>query len=121
MSCPGRLNQVQGAVLFGRERRHRRVEQSIQHGQQRLRQLQDDLREAEQARLETESHLSHDRTLLATLDEELAMRQARARGWPARRRRSPRLELKESGNLDAGLAGAMGALQSAQCRAASGG
>lgn len=50
-----------------------RVEQSIQHGQQRLRQLQDDLREAEQARLETESHLEHDRTLLATLGEELAM------------------------------------------------
>jgi len=50
-----------------------RVEQSIQHGQQRLRQLQDDLREAERARLETESHLGHDRTLLATLGEELAM------------------------------------------------
>ncbi|EQM77872.1 chromosome segregation protein SMC [Stutzerimonas stutzeri] len=50
-----------------------RVEQSIQHGQQRLRQLQDDLREAEQAHLETESHLGHDRTLLATLGEELAM------------------------------------------------
>ncbi|MGA6097091.1 chromosome segregation protein SMC [Stutzerimonas marianensis] len=50
-----------------------RIEQSIQHGQQRLRQLQDDLREAEQARLETESHLGHDRTLLATLAEELAM------------------------------------------------
>ena len=50
-----------------------RVEQSIQHGQQRLRQLQDDLRDAEQARLETESHLGHDRTLLATLGEELEM------------------------------------------------
>ncbi|MDM8351203.1 chromosome segregation protein SMC [Pseudomonas sp. sp1636] len=50
-----------------------RVEQSIQHGQQRLRQLQDDLREAERARQETESHLGHDRTLLATLGEELAM------------------------------------------------
>jgi chromosome segregation protein len=50
-----------------------RVEQSIQHGQQRLRQLQGDLREAEQARLETESHLGHDRKLLATLGEELAM------------------------------------------------
>ncbi|WP_342245880.1 chromosome segregation protein SMC [Pseudomonas sp. OTU5201] len=48
-----------------------RVEQSIQHGQQRLRQLQDDLREAERARQETESHLGHDRTLLATLSEEL--------------------------------------------------
>ena len=50
-----------------------RIEQSIQHGQQRLRQLQDDLREAERARQETESHLGHDRTLLATLGEELAM------------------------------------------------
>ncbi|MVW75608.1 chromosome segregation protein SMC [Pseudomonas xionganensis] len=50
-----------------------RIEQSIQHGQQRLRQLQDDLREAEKARLETESHLGHDRTLLATLGEELEM------------------------------------------------
>jgi chromosome segregation protein len=50
-----------------------RVEQSIQHGQQRLRQLQDDLREAERSRLETESHLGHDRTLLATLGEELEM------------------------------------------------
>ncbi|WP_137820796.1 chromosome segregation protein SMC [Pseudomonas sp. D(2018)] len=50
-----------------------RVEQSIQHGQQRLRQLQDDLRDAERARQETESHLGHDRTLLATLSEELDM------------------------------------------------
>ncbi|MNO58873.1 Chromosome partition protein Smc [compost metagenome] len=50
-----------------------RVEQSIQHGQQRLRQLQEDLKEAERSRLETESHLGHDRTLLATLGEELAM------------------------------------------------
>ena len=50
-----------------------RVEQSIQHGQQRLRQLQDDFKEAERSRLETESHLGHDRTLLATLGEELAM------------------------------------------------
>ncbi|MGH8466865.1 MAG: chromosome segregation protein SMC, partial [Pseudomonas sp.] len=50
-----------------------RVEQSIQHGQQRLRQLQDDLKESERSRLETESHLGHDRTLLATLGEELEM------------------------------------------------
>ena len=50
-----------------------RVEQNIQHGQQRLRQLQDDFKEAERARLETESHLGHDRTLLATLGEELQM------------------------------------------------
>ncbi|MDO1910790.1 hypothetical protein Q2376_26150, partial [Escherichia coli] len=39
-----------------------RVEQSIQHGQQRQRHLQDDLREAERTRQETESHLGHDRT-----------------------------------------------------------
>ena len=50
-----------------------RVEQNIQHGQQRLRQLQDDFQEAERARLEIESHLGHDRTLLATLGEELEM------------------------------------------------
>jgi chromosome segregation protein len=50
-----------------------RIEQSIQHGQQRLRQLQDDLNEAERTRLETESHLGHDRSLLATLGDELAM------------------------------------------------
>ena len=67
-----RFNQVQGRFYsIGGD--IARVEQSIQHGQQRLRQLQDDLREAEQARLETESHLGHDRTLLATLGEELAM------------------------------------------------
>ncbi|MFG8219106.1 chromosome segregation protein SMC, partial [Pseudomonas aeruginosa] len=40
---------------------------------QRQRQLQDDLREAERTRQETESHLGHDRTLLATLAEEMAM------------------------------------------------
>ncbi|WP_133859290.1 MULTISPECIES: chromosome segregation protein SMC [Pseudomonas] len=50
-----------------------RLEQTIQHGQQRQRQLQDDLREAEQARSEAESHLEHDRVLLATFEEELAM------------------------------------------------
>ncbi|WP_341303051.1 chromosome segregation protein SMC [Pseudomonas sp. TMP25] len=50
-----------------------RIEQSIQHGQQRLRQLHDDLNDAERARLETESHLGHDRSLLATLAEELEM------------------------------------------------
>ena len=61
----GRFYSVAGDIA--------RVEQSIQHGQQRLRQLQDDLKEAERTRLETESHLGHDRTLLATLGEELAM------------------------------------------------
>ncbi len=66
------FNQVQGR-FYSVGGDIARVEQSIQHGQQRLRQLQDDLREAERARLETESHLGHDRTLLATLGEELAM------------------------------------------------
>ncbi len=67
-----RFNQVQGR-FYSVGGDIARVEQSIQHGQQRLRQLQDDLREAERARLETESHLGHDRTLLSTLGEELAM------------------------------------------------
>lgn len=67
-----RFNQVQGR-FYSVGGDIARVEQSIQHGQQRLRQLQDDLNEAERARLETESHLGHDRTLLATLGEELAM------------------------------------------------
>lgn len=67
-----RFNQVQGR-FYSVGGDIARVEQSIQHGQQRLRQLQDDLNEAERARLETESHLGHDRTLLATLGEELEM------------------------------------------------
>ncbi|MCV4290677.1 chromosome segregation protein SMC [Pseudomonas capsici] len=67
-----RFNQVQGR-FYSVGGDIARVEQSIQHGQQRLRQLQDDLREAERARQETESHLGHDTTLLATLDEELEM------------------------------------------------
>lgn len=48
-----------------------RQEQSIQHAEQRLRQLQDDLREAERARLDMEAHLASDRELLAGLEEEL--------------------------------------------------
>ena len=67
-----RFNQVQGR-FYAVGGDIARVEQSIQHGQQRLRQLQDDLREAERSRQETESHLGHDRTLLATLGEELDM------------------------------------------------
>ena len=67
-----RFNQVQ-ARFYSVGGDIARVEQSIQHGQQRLRQLQDDLKEAERARLETESHLGHDRTLLLTLGEELDM------------------------------------------------
>ncbi|PJI50005.1 MAG: chromosome segregation protein SMC [Pseudomonas sp.] len=64
------FNQVQGR-FYSVGGDIARVEQSIQHGQQRLRQLQDDLRDAEKTRQETESHLGHDRTLLATLGEEL--------------------------------------------------
>ena len=67
-----RFNQVQGR-FYSVGGDIARIEQSIQHGQQRLRQLQDDLRDAEASRLETESHLGHDRTLLATLGEELEM------------------------------------------------
>nr|WP_314489893.1 chromosome segregation protein SMC [uncultured Pseudomonas sp.] len=67
-----RFNQVQ-ARFYSVAGDIARVEQSIQHGQQRLRQLQTDLQEAERSRLETESHLGHDRTLLATLGEELEM------------------------------------------------
>lgn len=50
-----------------------RSEQSIQHEQQRVRQLRDDLREAEMARQESRQHLASDRELLAGLDEELEM------------------------------------------------
>lgn len=67
-----RFHQVQGR-FYSVAGDIARVEQSIQHGQQRLRQLQDDFKEAERTRLETESHLGHDRTLLATLGEELGM------------------------------------------------
>ena len=67
-----RFNQVQGR-FYSVAGDIARVEQSIQHGQQRLRQLQDDFKEAERTRLETETHLGHDRTLLATLAEELEM------------------------------------------------
>ncbi|TRO37433.1 chromosome segregation protein SMC [Pseudomonas putida] len=67
-----RFNQVQGR-FYSVAGDIARVEQSIQHGQQRLRQLQDDFKEAERTRLETESHLGHDRNLLATLSEELVM------------------------------------------------
>ncbi|EMR45010.1 chromosome segregation protein SMC [Pseudomonas putida] len=67
-----RFNQVQGR-FYSVAGDIARVEQSIQHGQQRLRQLQDDFKESERTRLETESHLGHDRTLLATLSEELVM------------------------------------------------
>ncbi|MGV8842476.1 MAG: chromosome segregation protein SMC [Pseudomonas sp.] len=64
------LNQVQGR-FYSVGGDIAQVEQSIQHGQQRLRQLQDDLREAERARQETHTHLAHDRDLLATFAEEL--------------------------------------------------
>ena len=71
-----RFNQVQ-ARFYSVGGDIARVEQSIQHGQQRQRQLQDDLREAERTRQETESHLGHDRTLLATLAEEMGVLQER--------------------------------------------
>ncbi|MBB3103960.1 chromosome segregation protein SMC [Azomonas macrocytogenes] len=48
-----------------------RVEQNIQHGQQRLRQLAEDLREAERARQETTAHLEQDHLQLAALEEEI--------------------------------------------------
>lgn len=67
-----RFNQVQ-ARFYSVAGDIARVEQSIQHGQQRLRQLQDDLKEAERTRLETESHLGNDRALLTSLAEELEM------------------------------------------------
>ena len=66
------FNQVQ-ARFYSVGNDIARVEQSIQHGQQRLRQLQDDLREAERARQETQAHLGHDRDLLQSLTEELEM------------------------------------------------
>lgn len=69
-----RFNRVQGR-FYAVGADIARQEQSIQHAQQRLRQLQDDLREAERARLETESHLSSDRELLASLTEECAVLQ----------------------------------------------
>ena len=66
--------QQRGAVIGDQEvafealvAEQRNADASIE----RLRQLQDDLKEAERTRLETESHLGHDRTLLATLGEEL--------------------------------------------------
>ncbi|MEX5624809.1 hypothetical protein ABFV62_32305, partial [Pseudomonas syringae] len=46
-----RFNQVQGR-FYSVAGDIARVEQSIQHGQQRLRQLQDDFKEAERTRLE---------------------------------------------------------------------
>ncbi|HLT05839.1 MAG TPA: chromosome segregation protein SMC [Pseudomonas sp.] len=67
-----RFNQVQ-ARFYSVGGDIARVEQSITHGQQRLRQLQDDLRDAERQRQETEQHLGQDRARLESLTEELAM------------------------------------------------
>ncbi|OHC11999.1 MAG: chromosome segregation protein SMC [Pseudomonadales bacterium GWC1_66_9] len=67
-----RFQQVQGR-FYSLGADIGRVEQSIQHGQQRLHQLQNDLQEAEKNRQETAAHLDQDRRLLAELDEELAM------------------------------------------------
>ena len=77
-----RFNQVQGR-FYSVGGDIARVEQSIQHGQQRLRQLQDDLREAERQRQETEAHLGNDRTLLASLGEELDMLEPEQEGCAA--------------------------------------
>lgn len=64
------FNQVQGRFYsIGAD--IARVEQAIQHGQQRLRQLQDDWQEAQRNQQETESLLGHDQTLLAALQDEL--------------------------------------------------
>ncbi|WP_338459986.1 chromosome segregation protein SMC [Azotobacter vinelandii DJ] len=66
-----RFHQVQGR-FYSLGADIGRVEQSIQHGQQRLRQLQNDLQEAEKNRQETAAHLDQDRLALAKVDEELA-------------------------------------------------
>ncbi|MDY0206994.1 MAG: chromosome segregation protein SMC [Pseudomonas sp.] len=66
------FNRVQGR-FYAAGADIARHEQSIQHAQQRLRQLQDDLNEAERARLDTERHLASDRELLLSLTEELAV------------------------------------------------
>lgn len=47
-----------------------RTEQSIQHGQQRLRQLHDDLRDAQRQQQETQAHLAQDQGLLKELTEQ---------------------------------------------------
>jgi chromosome segregation protein len=78
-----------------------RIEQSLQHGQQRLRQLHDDRQEAERARQETESHLGHDQTLLATLSEELeSLEPERELSNAAAEEAAATLEQSESGMQD---------------------
>lgn len=47
-----------------------RTEQSIQHGQQRLRQLHDDLRDAQRQQQEAQAHLAQDQGLLEELAEQ---------------------------------------------------
>lgn len=111
-----RFNQVQGR-FYSVAGDIARVEQSIQHGQQRLRQLQDDFKEAERTRLETESHLGHDRTLLATLGEEPGHARTRA-GVDLGRCRRSRRHAGRSRVGHARLAGAVGQLQQPLRRAA---
>ena len=65
------FNQVQGR-FYSVGADIARSEQSIEHAQQRLRQLQQDLAQNEQASREAEVQLSHDRSLLASLNEQLA-------------------------------------------------
>jgi chromosome segregation protein len=94
-----------------------RVEQSIQHGQQRLRQLQDDLKEAERARLETESHSGPRPHLAADPRRRAGHAHPRAGSHQRRRRRSRRC----AGRFrirHARLAGAVGRLQPDCCRTA---
>ena len=67
-----RFNQVQ-ARFYSVGNDIARVEQSIQHGQQRLRQLQQDLLEAKRVEQEAEANLSQDRELLEHLAQELEM------------------------------------------------
>lgn len=66
-----RFNQVQ-ARFYGLGADISRIEQSLQFNQDRQRQLQQDLRETEQAWQEAQSHLTQDEALLADLRAELA-------------------------------------------------
>ncbi len=65
-----RFNRIQGR-FYGTGSEIARVEQSIQHSQQRLQQLASDLREAEQLREETRQLLAQDQSRLETVEEEI--------------------------------------------------
>ncbi|SDT97050.1 chromosome segregation protein SMC [Halopseudomonas salegens] len=66
-----RFNQVQGR-FYGLGADISRIEQALQFNQDRQRQLQQDLMEADQAWNEAQSHLTQDEALLADLRAELA-------------------------------------------------